>query len=120
MSQRLHEEHCVEPGAGDALDGQAMAGLLRLVPGWHLVDVDGESRLERSFPFPDFGRALAFTNRVGEMAEAENHHPAIVTEWGRVKVTWWTHKVGGLQRNDFVAAAKTDRLFDGPGGPGGP
>ena len=55
--------------------------------------------------------ALEFTNRVGEMAEAEDHHPALLTEWGRVTVAWWTHVVGGLHKNDFVAAAKTDRLY---------
>jgi 4a-hydroxytetrahydrobiopterin dehydratase len=71
---------------------------------------DGVMQLERRFGFPDFAEALAFTNRVGEAAEAEGHHPRLVTEWGSVVVTWWTHKIGGLHRNDFVMAAKTDRL----------
>ena len=64
----------------------------------------------RDWKLADFGSAIEFVNRVGELAEAEDHHPAIVTEWGRVTVTWWTHKIRGLHRNDFVAAAKTDRL----------
>jgi 4a-hydroxytetrahydrobiopterin dehydratase len=81
------------------------------VPEWELVERDNIRRLERVFNFPDFAAALAFTNAVGALAESENHHPAIVTEWGRVTVTWWTHKIGGLHRNDFVAAAKTDLLL---------
>ena len=81
------------------------------VPEWELVERDNIRRLERVFNFPDFVAALAFTNAVGALAESENHHPAIVTEWGRVTVTWWTHKIGGLHRNDFVAAAKTDLLL---------
>jgi 4a-hydroxytetrahydrobiopterin dehydratase len=71
---------------------------------------DGIPRLERQYRFRSFVDALAFTNRVGEIAEAEGHHPAILTEWGRVTVSWWTHKIRGLHRNDFVMAAKTDRL----------
>ena len=68
------------------------------------------ARLERVFHFPSFADALAFTNRVGALAEEEGHHPALLTEWGRVTVTWWTHKIRGLHRNDFIMAAKTDAL----------
>ena len=77
---------------------------------WQLVERDGIARLERVFRFPSFADALAFTNRVGALAEAEGHHPALLTEWGRVTVTWWTHKIRGLHRNDFIMAAKTDVL----------
>jgi 4a-hydroxytetrahydrobiopterin dehydratase len=80
------------------------------VPAWAVVEVDGVSRLERSFVFKDFAGALAFTNMVGEIAESEGHHPQLVTEWGKVLVAWWTHKIGGLHRNDFIMAAKTDAL----------
>ncbi len=80
------------------------------VPDWRLLERDGIARLERIFDFPSFADALAFTNRVGALAEAESHHPALLTEWGRVTVTWWTHKIRGLHRNDFVMAAKTDAL----------
>jgi 4a-hydroxytetrahydrobiopterin dehydratase len=66
--------------------------------------------LVRALSFPDFARALAFTNAVGALAEAENHHPALLTEWGRVTVSWWTHAIGGLHRNDFLMAAKTDQI----------
>ena len=61
--------------------------------------------------FPVFASALAFTNQVGALAEAEGHHPAILTEWGRVTVSWWTHAIRGLHRNDFIMAAKTDALL---------
>jgi len=87
-----------------------IAELKREIPDWHLVERDAIARLERVFHFPSFADALAFTNRVGVLAEAEAHHPALLTEWGRVTVTWWTHKIRGLHRNDFIMAAKTDAL----------
>ena len=80
------------------------------IPQWMLVERDGIQRLERVFRFRNFADALGFTNRVGAMAEEEGHHPAILTEWGRVTVTLWTHKIGGLHRNDFIMAAKLDSL----------
>jgi 4a-hydroxytetrahydrobiopterin dehydratase len=81
------------------------------LPEWQVVERDGLKRLERVFRFKNFVNALAFTNRVGELAEAEGHHPALLTEWGKVTVTWWTHEVTGLQRKDFVMAAMTDRVY---------
>jgi 4a-hydroxytetrahydrobiopterin dehydratase len=84
-----------------------IAELTREVPDWHLVERDGIVRLERLFQFPSFADALVFTNQVGALAEEEGHHPALLTEWGRVTVTWWTHKIRGLHRNDFIMAAKT-------------
>jgi 4a-hydroxytetrahydrobiopterin dehydratase len=81
------------------------------VPDWKIMVRDGVARLERVLEFRDFADALAFTNKVGELAEKEGHHPAILTEWGRVTVSWWTHKIAGLHRNDFIMAAKTDELF---------
>jgi 4a-hydroxytetrahydrobiopterin dehydratase len=80
------------------------------IPDWSLVERDGIARLERVYRLADFAQALAFTNRVGELAEHEGHHPALLTEWGRVTVTWWTHKIKGLHRNDFIMAAKTDQI----------
>jgi 4a-hydroxytetrahydrobiopterin dehydratase len=77
---------------------------------WQLLERDGIARLERVFHFPSFADALAFTNRVGALAEEEGHHPALLPEWGRVTVTWWTHQIRGLHRNDFIMAAKTDAL----------
>lgn len=90
-----------------------VAELRREIPGWQVVERDGIARLERVFDWPDFAAALAFTNRVGALAEAEGHHPALLTEWGRVTVTWWTHAIRGLHRNDFVMAARTDALAAG-------
>jgi len=81
------------------------------VPDWKIVTRDDVDQLERVFLFDDFAGALAFTRHVGELAELEGHHPALLTEWGRVTVRWWTHKIGGLHANDFVMAAKTDRLW---------
>ncbi|MDQ3893322.1 MAG: 4a-hydroxytetrahydrobiopterin dehydratase [Actinomycetota bacterium] len=78
---------------------------------WKLVEIDGIKRLRRVFSFPDFAQALEFTIRVGELAEEEGHHPALLTEWGRATVSWWTHKIRGLHRNDFIMAAKTDALL---------
>lgn len=80
------------------------------VPEWQIVERDGIKRLERVFKFENFAQALAFTNKVGELAESEGHHPALLTEWGKVTVQWWTHKIKGLHRNDFIMAAKTERL----------
>jgi 4a-hydroxytetrahydrobiopterin dehydratase len=108
---RLARERCVacRPGAPPVTDTE-LPELVSHVPGWRVVERDAIRRLERVFTFPDFAAALAFTDRVGALAEAEGHHPAILTEWGRVTVTWWTHAIGGLHRNDFVMAAKTDDL----------
>jgi len=81
------------------------------VPDWSILEVDGVKRLERVFRFDNFVHALAFTNKIGELAEEEGHHPALLTEWGKVTVSWWTHKIGGLHRNDFIMAAKSDRAY---------
>ncbi len=85
--------------------------LLGQVPDWTLIERDGIARLERSVDFPNFVEALAFTNAVGALAEEEGHHPALLTEWGKVTVTWWTHKIRGLHQNDFIMAAKTDAVL---------
>jgi 4a-hydroxytetrahydrobiopterin dehydratase len=95
-----------EPTVTDA----EIAAFRPQVPDWELLETDGVQRLQRVFRFESFAQALAFTNRVGELAEQEGHHPALLTEWGRTTVTWWTHKIGGLHRNDFIMAARTDAL----------
>lgn len=99
-----------ETGAGK-LSAEQVARLHTQVPTWTLVEREDVQRLERTFEFPDFASALAFTNQVGRLAEEQDHHPRIITEWGKVTVTWWTHKVGGLHRNDFISAAKTDEIY---------
>ncbi len=81
------------------------------IPDWRINESDGIPQLSRSFKFKNFADAMAFANRVGEIAEHAGHHPAILTEWGRVEVTWWTHKIKGLHRNDLIMAARTDELY---------
>ncbi len=80
------------------------------VPEWKIVERDGIMKLERTFTFKNFVQALDFTQRVGELAEQAGHHPAILTEYGKATVTWWTHKIKGLHKNDFILAARTDEV----------
>ncbi len=91
----------VPPLAGAELKSleSALGGAWRVVDGHHL---------EKSYVFDDFKQALDFTNRVGEIAEAEGHHPNILLEWGKVTLTIWTHKIDGLTESDFILAAKAD------------
>ena len=81
------------------------------IAGWQIKEVDGVKRLERVFKVKNFLEALDFTNKLGAIAEEESHHPLIITEWGRVTVQWWSHKIKGLHKNDFIMAAKTDEIF---------
>ena len=85
--------------------------LMLQIPNWEVIKLDGINRLRRTFEFPNFIEAIAYTNKVGKISEEEGHHPAILTEWGKVTVTWWTHKIKGLHNNDFIMAAKTDQLL---------
>jgi 4a-hydroxytetrahydrobiopterin dehydratase len=108
----LAEMKCVacrsdEPAMSEAQIYQ----LMPQIPQWRVTEIDGEKRLERVFTFKDFAQALAFTDKVGAIAEQENHHPMLITEWGKVTVYWWTHKIHGLHQNDFVMAARTDELY---------
>ena len=89
---------------------QERAEFSQQIPDWDVVVVDGVERLKRQFKLKNYAQAVALTNRIAELAEKEDHHPLIVLEWGKVTVEWWTHKIGGLQRNDFISAAKTDDL----------
>jgi 4a-hydroxytetrahydrobiopterin dehydratase len=90
-----------------------IAELKPQIPEWNIMEREGIPRLERTYRFDDFAQALAFTNRVGALAEEEGHHPMLITEYGRVGVSWWTHKIRGLHRNDFIMAAKTDQIAAG-------
>jgi 4a-hydroxytetrahydrobiopterin dehydratase len=116
MDTELRQQHCVacQPGQ-PALTVGELRQLLPQIPEWRIETVGGISHLTRAFTFPDFAAALAFTNRVGALAEAEGHHPALLTEWGRVTVSWWTHAIGGLHHNDVVMAAKTDEAYGAAG-----
>ena len=84
--------------------------LLKQIPDWQPVTDDSVLKLNKVFNFDNYLDAISFTNKIAQLAEDEDHHPAILLEWGRVEVTWWTHKIGGLHKNDFIAAAKTDLL----------
>jgi 4a-hydroxytetrahydrobiopterin dehydratase len=107
----LSQMKCVACRKGEpALTDEEINLLHPQVPEWQVREVDGMKRLERVFKFKNFAQALEFTNKVGTIAEEEDHHPLIVTEYGRVTVDWWTHVIGGLHKNDFVMAAKTDQL----------
>ena len=86
-----------------------MKELTAEIPDWTVSEREGIPRLEKVFKFPNFVDALTFTNRIGATAEEQGHHPALTTEWGRVTVAWWTHKIRGLHRNDFIMAARTDQ-----------
>ncbi|MDR5694889.1 MAG: 4a-hydroxytetrahydrobiopterin dehydratase [Armatimonadota bacterium] len=110
--EKLAELRCIACREGEpTLTDEEIATLLPQVSGWQVIEENGIKRLRRTFRFKDFASALAFTSKVGERAEQEGHHPAILTEWGKVTVTWWTHKIKGLHRNDFIMAAKTDALY---------
>ena len=93
------------------LSDKEISRFLSQMPEWKLVDRDDIKRIRRSFSFKDFATALAFTNKIGGVAEAEGHHPTLETAWGEVTVIWWTHKIRGLHQNDFIMAAKTDRIY---------
>ena len=108
----LNQEKCEACRVGaPRATAEEIAQMKPQIPEWKIVEREGIARLERVFQFNDFAEALAFTNAVGGVAEEEGHHPAILTEWGKVTVGWWTHKIGGLHRNDFIMAAKTDGLM---------
>ncbi len=85
--------------------------LMPNIPDWQVIVVDGVMQLSREFGFSNFEQAMAFSNRVGDIAETEDHHPAILTEWGKVTVTWWSHKIKGLHKNDLIMAARTDEVY---------
>ena len=96
-------------GGVPPLQGDELARLhAALGNGWLVVT---EHHLEKDYKFKDFRQALDFTNRIGEVSEAQGHHPDIYLAWGKVKITIWTHKINGLTESDFVFAAKADQLF---------
>jgi 4a-hydroxytetrahydrobiopterin dehydratase len=104
----LAQRDCVPcKGGTPPLHGAALSALQRqLDGGWNVVE---GKRLEKTYKFPNFVDALGFVNRVGEVAEQQGHHPDLELGWGRVKVTLWTHAIGGLSESDFVMAAKADQ-----------
>lgn len=105
----LHTRHCEACRAGaPRVEPVEATRLMQDIPAWRMIEQDGIEVLRREFDFPDFRTAFQFASLVAELAEQENHHPAILVEWGKVSVTWWTHKIKGLHMNDFIMAARTD------------
>ena len=111
MAGLADETPALAQRGSSALDDNAIAELKAFLPDWTVLEVDSVKQLQRKFKFKDFKNALEFTNKVGRAAEAEDHHPSLLTEWGAVTVTWWTHSVKGLHRNDFIMAARTDEIY---------
>jgi len=110
---RLHEMKCEACRGGDPpLTEEQIEALRAETPRWTVIEVEGVKRLERMYRFDDFASAISFTDVVAALAEANAHHPRIVTEWGTVTVQWWTHKIRGLHQNDFIMAAKTEQAYD--------
>jgi 4a-hydroxytetrahydrobiopterin dehydratase len=110
--ESLRDARCLPCRGGEPpLDKKEIDRLKPEIPEWEVIEVENIPRLQRVFKFKNFAQALDFTNKVGGLAEAEDHHPALTTEWGKVTVNWWTHKIRGLHRNDFIMSAKTDGLY---------
>lgn len=108
----LADKTCVPCRGGvPALKGKELAALHEQLLEFARWTVVNEHHLERNYKFPDFRSALAFVNRVGELAEQQGHHPDILLGWGKVGITIWTHAVDGLTESDFILAAKIDRLL---------
>jgi len=108
----LNQQNC-QACRADApqVSDEELTLLVNQIPDWAVEVRDNIMQLERVFKFKNFKQAIAFTNRVADMAEIEGHHPALLTEWGKVTITWWSHSIKGLHKNDFVCAAKTDVLL---------
>ena len=105
----LYQENCTAcTGKEPALDLTEINVYYKKLVGWELASQNNTDQLKKLFYFQDFKKALDFTVKVGQLAELNNHHPTIITEWGKVTVLWWTHKINGLHKNDFIMAAKTD------------
>jgi 4a-hydroxytetrahydrobiopterin dehydratase len=106
----LAERKCTPCAGGIVpLNGQALEKLFdRLNNNWQIIE---EHHLEKQYKFKDFAQALEFVNKVGQLAEELGHHPDIYLAWGKVRLTVWTHKIKGLHENDFIFAAKADKLY---------
>lgn len=108
----LGDSTCEACRAGaPAVTEEQIAELAPQVPDWDHTSVNGVPRLHRTFEFEGWMPAVEFTNKLAQAAESNGHHPLIKLEWGRVTVSWWTHKIGGLHKNDFIMAAKTDVIW---------
>ena len=113
MSRKLSQSTC-EACRADALvlSEKEIEDLLPQISSWTVFEQEGIKRLVCSFAFLSYEDSIKFTNQVAKLAEEEDHHPEILLEWGKVTVTWWSHKIKGLHKNDFICASKTDLLFE--------
>jgi len=100
------------PASAKPLTHTEQGALCAKVPDWRVAQVSGIDQLQRSFKFDDFVQAMAFANRISEIAESNDHHPTLLLSYGQVTVNWWSHSIAGLHHNDFVMAAKTDEIFN--------
>ena len=109
----LHELRCeaCRAGAAGALTTQEQQKLLLELNDWKIVTRESVAQLEKTFLFSNFKKAWTFSEQVANLADQQNHHPSILAEWGKVTVTWWTHSIHGLHKNDFICAAKCDQMF---------
>lgn len=109
---KLSQETC-EACRADAprISDEDLALLMPNISDWVPIVVEGVMQIQREYSFKNFKQAMAFANRVGDIAEEAGHHPAILTEWGKVTVTWWSHSLKGLHKNDLIMAARTDEVL---------
>lgn len=112
--KNLAEMKCVPCRGGEpTLTASETEELLEQIDGWALVEKNGIPQLEKVYRFKSYLEGAAFVQSLADLAEDQDHHPAILLEWRQVTVTWWTHVVNGLHQNDFISAARTDQLFSG-------
>ncbi|TKG95915.1 4a-hydroxytetrahydrobiopterin dehydratase [Puteibacter caeruleilacunae] len=105
----LREKSCEVCHIGaPMISGTEARKLLAQLPAWDIVDDEGVEKLRRIVIVRDFEKAMKLANEIGELAEEEDHHPLLIVEWGKLTIFWWTHKIKGLHKNDFIMAAKTD------------
>ncbi|MGK0445200.1 MAG: 4a-hydroxytetrahydrobiopterin dehydratase [Bermanella sp.] len=108
----LIEEHCKACRQdAEPVSDEALADFLTSHPHWVCKEESGILKLHREFTFPNYAQAVAFTNQVANLAELEDHHPDMLLQWGKVTLTWWTHSINGLHKNDFIMAAKSEALM---------
>lgn len=109
---QLSSQHCEVCNKDSiAVEDKLIIKYLLDIPQWQLHSEEGVQCLQRVYKFNNFANAILLTNKIAELAEQQGHHPAILTEWGKVTVRWWTHAIGGLHLNDFIMAAKTEQLY---------
>lgn len=112
MNESLLQEDCVPcTGSEPRLTEEEIKEFWLKTPMWQVEEDNGVKHLRRTFEFPSFAEALGFTYQVGMLAEQQNHHPVLTTRYRSVMVDWWTHAIGGLHKNDFIMAAKTDQTY---------